>query len=123
MPRWKILPLQQAMLSCEAEKASLISDCSKEGDLLNTGICEIYCLRKSMWLILSFIWDTLQEPGAGLFLKPNILSLLPVPGWSCLSLTEGRRGYLFIQSCRTRSLFPCCPVDLLPDSKADNVVD
>lgn len=31
MPRWKILPLQQAVLSCEAEKASLISDCSKEG--------------------------------------------------------------------------------------------
>lgn len=62
MPRWKILPLQQVVLSCEAEKASLISDCSKEGGLLNTGICEIYCLRKSMWLILSFIWTSSKNP-------------------------------------------------------------
>lgn len=105
MPRWQTLPLRQAVLPCEAEKASLISDCSKEGGSFEYWYLGNLLSQKEHVVDPIFYLDILQEPRAGLFLKPNILSLLPIPGWSFLD--RGQKRLPFHSNLPNEISSPC----------------
>lgn len=112
-----------AQMTDSSSAAGCASLWSREGQswfLIAVCVCVCGSFEdRYLWNLLSqkdhvldpiFYMGILQVAGAGLFLKPNILSLLPVPGWSWgVSLTEGKNKLPFHSNLPNQISLPLLP--------------